>query len=95
MPPRLSARALLWWGAGLMLGAFVVTRLAWRVANGVSADGLQGVLVEVAHVLAATTPLVYPIGAALIGAAFVVRALEPRLGVAGRADEVAAPDLER
>ncbi|WP_250447100.1 hypothetical protein [Actinotalea sp. C106] len=95
MPPRLSARALFWWGAGLMLAAFVATRVLWRLANGVTADGLQSILVEVAHAISTTTTLAYSIGAALIGAAFVVRALEPAGGQVSPRDEGRVPDVER
>ncbi|MBE7701536.1 hypothetical protein H9623_14685 [Oerskovia sp. Sa1BUA8] len=75
MPPKLSATALFWWGAGLIVagvvGTLVLPHLFSRLgyATGFafvqSVVGLVSALVSVAHV----------VGAGLVAAAFTVRAL--------------------
>lgn len=75
MPPKLSARALFWWGVGLVvagvLGNLVLPQLVARLgySTGIafvqSVVGLVSALVSVAHFL----------GAGLLAAAFTVRAL--------------------
>ena len=75
MPPKLSARALFWWGVGLIavgtVGNLVLPPLFSRLTYSTGLIVVQSIVGVVSSLVSATTF----VGAGLVAAAFTVRAL--------------------
>jgi hypothetical protein len=77
MVPKLSARAMLWWGIGSILASIVFGIAYPNLLYQAQVGGLS-----ILDYLFATLPvlnrLLFGLGVAFVAAAFVVRHLEPR-----------------
>ncbi len=73
MPPKLSARSLFWWGAGVLVAALIANQV---LADVVLSDQFR-VDSTLTRWLSAIISALLTLGPTLIGGAFIVRALSP------------------